>query len=97
VVCAAGLEAAMSTYQDDPLRRPPDADAAEQQQDAVDDGPPDRMSGDVDPEATEADLAEQGSLPAGTLEDVTSLPADANPADALEQRQQIPTRDEDRR
>ncbi|RKN47736.1 hypothetical protein [Micromonospora endolithica] len=87
----------MSTYQDDPLRRPPEADAVEQRQDAIDDGPPDRMSGDVDAEASEADLAEQGSLPASTLEDVTSLPADANPADALEQRQQIPTRDDDRR
>ena len=60
-------------------------------------GPPDRVSGDVDPEASEADLAEQGALPAGALEDVTSLPADANPADALEQRQEIPTRDEGRR
>ena len=87
----------MSTYQDDPLRRPPDADAVEQRQEAIDDGPPDRMSGDVDPEASAADLAEQGALPAGALEDVTSLPADANAADALEQRQQIPTRDEERR
>ena len=55
------------------------------------------MSGDVDPEAAEADLAEQGALPAGTLDEVTSLPADANPADALEQRQEIPARDEGRR
>ncbi|MGI5522316.1 hypothetical protein ACQEUX_15365 [Micromonospora sp. CA-259024] len=89
----------MSTFPDDQddLAPTPEADALEQRQDAVDYGPPDRMSGDVDPEASEADLAEQGSLPAGTLEDVTSLPADANPADALEQRQEIPTRDEGRR
>ncbi|SCE71663.1 hypothetical protein GA0070607_0706 [Micromonospora coriariae] len=89
----------MSTYRDeqsDPIP-PPDADALEQRQDAIDTGPPDRMSGDVDPEASEADLAEQGALPAGTLEEATSLPADANAADALEQRQAIPTRDEGRR
>jgi hypothetical protein len=89
----------MSTYPDDqgdPFP-PPEADAQEQRQSAVDYGPPDRVSGDVDPEAFEADLAEQGALPAGALEDVTSLPADANPADALEQRQEIPTRDEGRR
>ncbi|MEH1164258.1 hypothetical protein V6V47_02595 [Micromonospora sp. CPCC 205539] len=89
----------MSTFRDeqsDPLP-PPEADALEQRQDAFDVGPPDRVSGDVDPEAAEADLAEQGALPAGTLEEVTSLPEDANPADALEQRQEIPTRDEGRR
>ncbi|WCN83408.1 hypothetical protein [Micromonospora sp. LH3U1] len=89
----------MSTYRDDqgdPIP-PPEADALEQRQDAVDYGPPDRVSGDVDPEASEADLAEQGALPAGTLEEVTSLPEDANPADALEQRQEISTRDEGRR
>ncbi|WP_422739285.1 hypothetical protein ACN263_08635 [Micromonospora sp. WMMD729] len=89
----------MSTYRDEegggfPL---PEADAAEQRQDAFDMGPPDRVSGDVDPEAAEADLAEQGALPAGVLEEATSLPADANPADALEQRQEIPARDEGRR
>ncbi|KOX12279.1 hypothetical protein ACWD6L_25100 [Micromonospora profundi] len=89
----------MSTYRDeqDATFPPPEADALEQRQNAVDYGPPDRMSGDVDPEASEADLAEQGALPAGTLEEVTTLPADANPADALEQRQEIPTRDEGRR
>ncbi|MFG1894772.1 hypothetical protein ACGFIP_12210 [Micromonospora zamorensis] len=89
----------MSTYRDDQgdTFPPPEADAQEQRQNAVDYGPPDRVSGDVDPEASEADLAEQGTLPAGTLEEVTSLPADANPADALEQRQEIPTRDEGRR
>ncbi|MCO1598941.1 hypothetical protein M8C17_27690 [Micromonospora sp. RHAY321] len=89
----------MSTYRDDQgdTFPPPEADALEQRQDAVDTGPPDRMSGDVDPEATEADLAEQGALPGGTLEDATSLPADANAADVLEQRQEIPTRDEGRR
>ncbi|MEU8183270.1 hypothetical protein AB0B85_06785 [Micromonospora sp. NPDC049044] len=89
----------MSTYRDDQgdTFPPPEADAHEQRQNAVDYGPPDRVSGDVDPEASEADLAEQGALPAGALEEVTSLPADANPADALEQRQEIPTRDEGRR
>ncbi|WP_328425481.1 hypothetical protein OG470_17135 [Micromonospora sp. NBC_00389] len=89
----------MSTYRDeqsDPVP-PPEADAMEQRQDAVDMGPPDRMSGDVDPEASEADLAEQGSLPAGTLEEATSLPIEADAADVLEQRQEIPTRDEGRR
>ncbi|MEV4119830.1 hypothetical protein [Micromonospora sp. NPDC049645] len=89
----------MSTYRDeqDSALPPPEADALEQRQDAFDVGPPDRVSGDVDPEAAEADLAEQGAYPAGTLEEVTSLPGDANPADALEQRQEIPTRDEGRR
>ncbi|WP_405425617.1 hypothetical protein [Micromonospora sp. NBC_00617] len=89
----------MSTFRDDQGDEfpPPEADAAEQRQDAFDVGPPDRVSGDIDPEASEADLAEQGALPAGTLEEVTSLPADANPADALEQRQEIPARDEGRR
>ncbi|TNH24698.1 hypothetical protein FHG89_24540 [Micromonospora orduensis] len=89
----------MSTYPDDqgaPIP-PPEADAVEQRQDAFDVGPPDRVSGDVDPEASEADLAEQGALPAGTLEEGTSLPAYADPADALEQRQEIPARDEGRR
>ncbi|PWR05579.1 hypothetical protein DKT68_26180 [Micromonospora acroterricola] len=89
----------MSTYRDEQgdLGPAPEADALEQRQDAVDTGPPDKMSGDVDPEATEADLAEQGALPAGTLEDATSLPAEAEAADVLEQRQEIPTRDEGRR
>ncbi|MGC4748255.1 hypothetical protein ACLQ28_21765 [Micromonospora sp. DT201] len=89
----------MSTYRDEQgdTFPPPEADALEQRQNAVDYGPPDRMSGDVDSEASEADLAEQGALPAGTLDDATSLPADANPADALEQRQEIPARDEGRR
>ncbi|MFG1871781.1 hypothetical protein [Micromonospora arborensis] len=89
----------MSTYRDEQgdTFPPPEADALEQRQNAVDYGPPDRVSGDVDPEASEADLAEQGALPGGTLDDATSLPADANPADALEQRQEIPTRDEGRR
>ncbi|MGC4759471.1 hypothetical protein [Micromonospora trifolii] len=89
----------MSTYRDEQgdTFPPPEADALEQRQDAFDVGPPDRVSGDVDPEAAEADLAEQGAFPAGTLEEVTSLPTDANPADALEQRQEIPARDEGRR
>ncbi|RLP95907.1 hypothetical protein [Micromonospora sp. CV4] len=87
----------MSTFRDEQSDPVTEADALEQRQEAVDMGPPDRMSGDVDPEASEADLAEQGSLPAGTLEDASSLPDDANPADALEQRQEIPTRDEGRR
>ncbi|MBM7493539.1 hypothetical protein JOD64_004761 [Micromonospora luteifusca] len=89
----------MNTYRDEQgdTFPPPEADALEQRQNAVDYGPPDRVSGDVDPEASEADLAEQGALPGGTLDDATPLPADANPADALEQRQEIPTRDEGRR
>ncbi|MFG1919321.1 hypothetical protein [Micromonospora sp. NPDC048898] len=57
----------MSTYSDDQgdTFPPPEADAHEQRQDAVDYGPPDRVSGDVDPEASEADLAEQGAPPGG--------------------------------
>ena len=90
----------MSTYRDDQgdTFPPPEADAQEQRQNAV------RRSGrrtgcrvTWTRKQSEADLAEQGAYPAGTLEEATSLPADANPADALEQRQEIPTRDEGRR
>ncbi|WP_200210461.1 hypothetical protein [Micromonospora coerulea] len=81
--------------QADPLRRPPEADALEQQQDETVVGPADTVS-DAVPEASEADLAEQGVLlPTG--DPATSLPADAGQADALEQRQDIPIPDEDRR
>lgn len=85
--------------QADPLRRPPEADAQEQQQDETVVGPADSL-GDAVPEATEADLAEQGVLRAPS--DQTDLAGavrteDTNPADALEQNQEIPVPDEDRR
>lgn len=83
--------------QADPLRRPPEADALEQQQDEVEVGPPNTVS-DAVPEASEADLAEQGALAPGGQGDVpASLSGDTNPADVLEQNQAIPVPDEDRR
>lgn len=88
----------MSVGDQEPLRRPPEADAQEQRQDETVVGPPDTISGAV-PEATEADLAEQGVLVPPS--DRTGLPDavrdDLTPADALEQNQEIPTPDEDRR
>lgn len=45
----------------DPLRQPPPADAQEQRQDETVVGPAERVS-DAVPEASEADLAEQGVL-----------------------------------
>ncbi|MFE9203529.1 hypothetical protein [Micromonospora sp. NPDC007230] len=84
--------------QADPLRRPPEVDAQEQQQDETVVGPPDAVS-DAVPEASEADLAEQGVLRPPS--DQTDLPgavrSDVSPADAVEQNQEIPVPDEDRR
>ncbi|MFU8874549.1 hypothetical protein [Micromonospora sp. SL4-19] len=85
--------------QADPLRRPPDADAQEQRQDETVVGPPDTVS-DAVPEASEADLAEQGVLrsPSDQAGLAAAVPGDdTNPADALEQNQEIPVPDEDRR
>lgn len=82
--------------QADPLRQPPEADALEQQQDETVVGPPDTVEEAV-PEASEADLAEQGVIVPDQGGMPTSLPADANPADAMEQREDIPIPDEDRR
>ncbi|MET8908766.1 hypothetical protein [Micromonospora sp. NPDC004551] len=83
---------------EDPLRRPPEADAQEQREDETVVGPPDRIV-DAVPEATEADLAEQGVL--SPPSDQTGLPDairdDLTPADAVEQNQEIPLPDEDRR
>ncbi|MEU4480980.1 hypothetical protein AB0F68_23425 [Micromonospora sp. NPDC023966] len=88
----------MSVGDENPLRRPPEADAQEQRQDETVVGPPDAIE-DAVPEATEADLAEQGVLTPPS--DVTGLPeavrGDLTAADALEQNQEIPTPDEDRR
>ncbi len=89
----------MTTEPDgDPLRRPPEADAQEQRQDETVVGPPDTGSGAV-PEATEADLAEQGALvpPSDRTGLAGAVRDDVTPADALEQNQEIPTPDEDRR
>ena len=88
----------MVTDRDDPLRRPPEADAQEQRQDESVVGPADTVS-DAVPEASEADLAEQGVLvPPSDRADLTeAVRGDVSPADALEQNQEIPTPDEDRR
>ncbi len=76
---------------------PPEADALEQQQDETEVGPPNTVSAAV-PEASEADLAEQGVLvPNHEGDRPTSLPAETNPTDALEQHQEIPVPDEERR
>ncbi|NES27550.1 hypothetical protein GCE86_12195 [Micromonospora terminaliae] len=87
----------MSVGDEDPLRRPPEADAQEQRQDETLVGPPDTIA-DAVPEATEADLAEQGVLTAPS--DATGLPDavrdDLTPADAVEQNQEIPLPDEER-
>ncbi|MEU8261522.1 hypothetical protein AB0C02_12990 [Micromonospora sp. NPDC048999] len=82
----------------DPLRRPPDADAQEQRQDETVVGPPDRVS-DAVPEASEADLAEQGVLrsPSDQADLASSVRGDLTAADALEQNQEVPVPDEDRR
>ncbi|TDB73009.1 hypothetical protein [Micromonospora sp. KC723] len=81
-----------------PLGRPPEADAQEQQQDEMVVGPADTVSNAV-PEATEADLAEQGALvpPSEQADLADAVRGDLNPADALEQNQEVPTPDEDRR
>ncbi|MFE9689549.1 hypothetical protein [Micromonospora sp. NPDC005806] len=84
--------------QADPLRRPPEADAQEQRQDETVVGPPDRVS-DAVPEASEADLAEQGVLapPSDRTDLAEAVRGDTNPADAVEQNLEIPIPDEDRR
>ncbi|MER7456736.1 hypothetical protein [Micromonospora sp. NPDC126480] len=88
----------MTIDPDDPLRRPPEADAQEQRQDETVVGPADTVS-DAVPEATEADLAEQGVLvpPSDRAGLAGAVRGDVSPADALEQNQEIPTPDEDRR
>ncbi|MFR9775603.1 hypothetical protein ACL02O_06040 [Micromonospora sp. MS34] len=82
----------------DPLRRPPEADAVEQRQDETVVGPPDRVS-DAVPEASEADLAEQGVLapPSDRTDLARAVRDDLTPADAVEQNREIPVPDEDRR
>ncbi|MFC0505593.1 hypothetical protein [Micromonospora costi] len=87
----------MTVNPDDPLREPPEADAMEQAQPVVDDADQDVTPTSPPMEATEADVAEQGSPPAGEQDVLTSLPEDANPADALEQRESIIPADEDHR
>ncbi len=84
--------------QADPLRRPPEADALEQRQDETVVGPPD-TTGDAVPEASEADLAEQGVLapPSDRTDLAHAVRDDLNPADAVEQNQEVPVPDEDRR
>ncbi|SCG37277.1 hypothetical protein [Micromonospora humi] len=82
---------------EDALRRPPEADAQEQRQDQRVVGPPERVA-DAVPEAAEADLAEQGVLrpPSERAGLGESVRDDLDPADALEQNQEIPLPDEDR-
>ncbi|MFG1673406.1 hypothetical protein [Micromonospora sp. NPDC049282] len=82
---------------EDALRRPPEADAQEQRQDQRVVGPPERVA-DAVPEAAEGDLAEQGVLrpPSGRAGLGESVRDDLNPADALEQNQEVPLPDEDR-
>ncbi|SCL30692.1 hypothetical protein GA0070624_4125 [Micromonospora rhizosphaerae] len=83
--------------QADALGEASEADVLEQQQDETDVGPPDTVSAAV-PEASEADLAEQGVLvPNHEGDRPTSVPADTNPPDVLEQHQAIPIPDEERR
>lgn len=82
--------------QADPLRQPPEADALEQQQDETVVGPPDTVEEAV-PEASEADLAEQGVAVPDMGGMPTTMPDDANPADVMEQHEEIPIPDEDRR
>lgn len=81
-----------------PLRRAPEADVREQQQDETVVGPPDTISHAV-PEATEADLAEQGVLvpPSERADLADAVRDDVTPADTVEQSQRIPLPDEDRR
>ncbi|MEW2383499.1 hypothetical protein AB0873_15605 [Micromonospora sp. NPDC047707] len=82
----------------DPVPTATAADAQEQRQDETEVGPADAVT-DAVPEASEADLAEQGALPppsAGAgLADAAG--GDVTPADAQEQNLEIPTPDEDRR
>ncbi|MEV0005441.1 hypothetical protein AB0H28_24575 [Micromonospora sp. NPDC050980] len=82
---------------DDALRRPPEADAQEQRQDETVVGPADRVT-DAVPEATDADLAEQGVLrpPSDRAGLGESVRDDLAPADAVEQNQEIPRPDEER-
>ncbi|MFI7606535.1 hypothetical protein ACIBTV_15550 [Micromonospora sp. NPDC049366] len=87
----------MTVNPDDPLREPPEADALEQRQTVVDDSAQDVTPTTPPLEASDADVAEQGSPPAGEQDLRTALPEDANPADALEQRESIIPDDEDRR
>ncbi|MBM0224154.1 MULTISPECIES: hypothetical protein [Micromonospora] len=83
---------------DNPLELPPEADAVEQRQPLVDDGQPDETPAAQPESATEADLVEQGESVIGEHRlPATTLPADANAADALEQRQLVEPIDEDRR
>ncbi|MDG4800704.1 hypothetical protein [Micromonospora sp. WMMD980] len=81
---------------EDALRRPPEADAQEQRQDVTVVGPPDPVP-DAVPEVAEADLAEQGVLrpPSGRAGLGESVRDDLDPADAVEQNQEIPLPDED--
>ncbi|MEH1100506.1 hypothetical protein [Micromonospora sp. CPCC 205561] len=89
----------MSTAGDaSPLDLPPEADAVEQRQPIFDEGQPDETPEAQPLDATEADLVEQGaSVPGEHSLPSVSLPADADPADALEQRQLVEPGDEDRR
>ncbi|WP_089154111.1 hypothetical protein [Micromonospora sp. NBS 11-29] len=82
---------------EDALGRPPEADAQEQRQDETLVGPPDRLRHAV-PEATEADLAEQGVLrpPSDRAGLADAVRDDLTPADAVEQNQEIPLPDEER-
>ncbi|MER7889853.1 hypothetical protein ABTX15_08535 [Micromonospora sp. NPDC094482] len=87
----------MTVNPDDPLREPPEADAIEQRQPVVDDAEQDVTATSTPVEASEADVAEQSASPAGETDSLTLLPEDANPADALEQRESIIPADEDHR
>lgn len=81
----------------DPLREPPEADAVEQRQTVDDDPDVEPAPTRLPPEATEADVAEQGAEVPGERDgSPPTLPGDANPADVLEQRATI-TPDEERR
>ncbi|TDC36817.1 hypothetical protein E1211_12315 [Micromonospora sp. 15K316] len=87
----------MTVNPDDPLRVAPEADALEQRQTVVDDSAQDVTPTTPPLEVSEADVAEQGAPPAGEQDSLTALPEDANPADALEQRESIIPADEDHR
>ncbi|MFI7575392.1 hypothetical protein [Micromonospora sp. NPDC049497] len=82
----------------DPLGQASEADAQEQRQEETVVGPADTVSHAV-PEASEADLAEQGVLaaPSDRTDLADAVRGDLGTADALEQNQEIPTPDEDRR
>ncbi|MEH0937613.1 hypothetical protein [Micromonospora psammae] len=90
----------MAVYRDeaDLLGRASEADAQEQQQEEVEVGPTGAVSG-AGPEAAEADLAEQGVLvsPSDRAGMADAVRDDVSSADAVEQNQEIPTPDEDRR